>query len=412
MTTNAQTLWEGWVPSVMIDETRERVEKVAKRATAKGFPRPTMEITQSELRPTGVNTKAAYEFVVISAPGTLRFEGWTLAGVIEVLGNDQPFIRQVPGVALADIPADLTVDPKRCDYCRKQRTRLETFIVRSDEGQWAVVGRDCLRDFLGHDPSALIAYARYLSHLTWGWDGSTTIPNVYDFKFIVGLTARIASKVGFLGKGKARENGGVPTVNRIFDFEDRTKIDRWSSETVADRANREFPLDEAAQKLIDDTIAGLSALADKADLNDWETSLSQLWDAGSIGQRYLGYAASAVVLGLRAQENRDREAARKVEQENRAPSVYLGKVGDRVRSIELAVTFTRTFDGDFGPSQLVKGRSGDSDILFWNRKEDVAVGDVLVLDATVKSQEIDRFTDEPCTTIFRPAIKSVTPVAE
>jgi hypothetical protein len=45
-----------------------------------------------------------------------------------------------------------------CEHCHLSRGRKETFIVRHEDGRMVQVGRQCLRDFLGHDsPDHLVA---------------------------------------------------------------------------------------------------------------------------------------------------------------------------------------------------------------------------------------------------------------
>jgi hypothetical protein len=97
--------------------------------------------------------------VSTSRPG---WAGWQFLGTLDHSSVPGSVLRRmVPGVACPE--AALAVKPGWCDHCRKVRNRTETFVVQHESGDVRVVGRNCIRDFLGHNaPTDLVQWFSFL----------------------------------------------------------------------------------------------------------------------------------------------------------------------------------------------------------------------------------------------------------
>ena len=95
-----------------------------------------------------------------------KFNGWEFAATIEQIdGSPTHLLRCSPAYEGGKIPAHFRdCDPTYCEHCRMKRNRSETFVVfNAERVEYRQVGRQCLRDFLGHDPSMMIASAGYIA---------------------------------------------------------------------------------------------------------------------------------------------------------------------------------------------------------------------------------------------------------
>ena len=85
--------------------------------------------------------------------------GWRFIGTIQHVrdnGDGATILRSVPGETIGEEYRN--ADPEWCDQCKMSRARNETFIVRSVEsGKTQRVGRQCLKDFIGHPKPEMYA---------------------------------------------------------------------------------------------------------------------------------------------------------------------------------------------------------------------------------------------------------------
>ena len=101
-----------------------------------------------------------------------------------------------------------------------------------------------------------------------------------------------------------------------------------------------------------DTIAALHAINPNTD-SEWEYKLSQYVGIETVGSRHLGILASATILGLRAAER----AAKVIERAATGPQAvdaYIAPIGTKVANIPATITFTKEFEGNYGPTTIVK----------------------------------------------------------
>ncbi|WP_155300675.1 hypothetical protein [Deinococcus kurensis] len=105
-----------------------------------------------------------YFRVELTGAAAPSYDGWTFEAAVDparpgdATGRTAALIRTRPDTALTDAQmADLRHQGDVCDHCGKARKRAEVFIVRHTDGNVKRVGRNCMRDFLGHaDPAALM----------------------------------------------------------------------------------------------------------------------------------------------------------------------------------------------------------------------------------------------------------------
>ena len=95
-----------------------------------------------------------------------KFAGWSFVGRLDFKNGreDMPIRAMVPGETLSE--NFYMVDAKRCDHCGYRRRRNDSFVLRHDDGREMLVGRSCLKDFLGHaSPEKLARLAEIVAEM-------------------------------------------------------------------------------------------------------------------------------------------------------------------------------------------------------------------------------------------------------
>jgi hypothetical protein len=422
------------IPIEHLEEVRKHVAKLAARAARKGMPVPDLEQSAPYFIPDPSFVPSRYSGVglivpqievvdvAILAPDSIALGGWSLVGRVDTLPDGSAFVARTPGTEATPLPP--IADPKACAYCHKRRIRCETFLVGQPNGEIVQVGRSCLRDFLGHDPAALLWWHQSLSGLKTsigGFAGFTGIGRVYLTDDILTLAARVAAQVGYLSRTRARAINDQIDANGLGGAYVSTtaEIVGWRlgpplglPPRKLDRATLawelRYPDDAPARSLLALTRTQLSrVLATPA--NEWEASLAQIVKLPVVRARHLGVATSAVLLGLKEQE---RIAKAKV----LPPSAHLGAVGERLRGLEAEITFTKSHVGGFGPETLLKFQSATALLGWWGtgtpghggypNAQAWQVGDQVILDGTVSAHEADRYDGRSITMLKRCVLKS------
>ncbi len=165
--------------------TRAKIAKLQRRAQAKGFT-GTLELvaepaTRSHTPAIGAAlpiVEHGYQVSITGEPPS--YQGWRFLAAVDVVGTRQPapitreddrddadlvaggeprfkLPDQPAGVVLRFSPgADARVDasvvrPGECDHCSTARHRSATYLIENDDtGTIKQVGKNCLKDFLGH----------------------------------------------------------------------------------------------------------------------------------------------------------------------------------------------------------------------------------------------------------------------
>lgn len=170
------------------------------------------------------------QWVYITVAGeTPKFAGWSLVGCLEPLtledGSAKNIVRTVPGHT---IPAEYRNRIGECDHCNAIRRRKETFVVQHEDGRCKMVGRQCIKDFLGHkDPHSLARMAEWLMELAglcegaekedWMGGGGRE-PNSWSLDYFLKITSAVIRKEGWLSRTKAQEFDKTPTSSYIMFY--------------------------------------------------------------------------------------------------------------------------------------------------------------------------------------------------
>ena len=144
-----------------------------------------------------------------------KLAGYTFVGTLDhVVLPGSVVVKAVPG---ENVPEEFYDHDAYCDHCNKIRRRNQTFVLfNEEENKHVQVGRQCLRDFLGHDPNAI---ARFLSAVwrlmdsfddeeTWGMGSGGYREWSYNHVRVLELTSAIIRHSGWVPRSSANPDEG------------------------------------------------------------------------------------------------------------------------------------------------------------------------------------------------------------
>ena len=339
-------------------------DKLNRRATKIGAPPVAFEITRewtyvvNEDPYTGAILLTPYHIpmldikVIGAAP---KFEGWTFLGTLEHTDGGN-ILRSVPGQT---IPEEYRNVDRKCDHCQWNRIRKDTFVVRHEDGTTKQVGRQCVRDFLGHrSPENIVRWADFMVKLG-DWDGGDNEfgaggwnikedPTIDMLDFLAN-TAAIIRNFGWV---PASDDFGFPTKQRVLDHFFPPRELTWSAQQDADKekvraTDADYDLAERAREWAKNVDA----------TNDYLGNIKVIATNDYVGIRQFGIAASIVGVFKKNEEKRLRESTEFVNE-------WFGTEKER---LDLTVRVLNTFEREsmYGLTTIHKMVTADGHRVVW-----------------------------------------------
>lgn len=370
--TNNQTFT---IPSWNVDKLRNEFNKLAKKASKLGCEPPVLveqkveqivdpdfeqQIAVGVIRRDQAPKITVHTFT-IEGNGP-KLAGWKFLGTLD--HNTIPgsvIVNAVPGET---VPQQFFHNDAVCDHCGKIRRRTETFVVEQENGDLKQVGRQCIRDFLGHDPSALIRYLsslrRFVASLDEeemrkgsGGSGYWTF-NSYE---VLKLTNAVIRTFGWVSRTRAAQE--YPPIDSTSDIvltimappfnEDARK----ARQQIIDKIEWNNEKDEAAAD------GALQWLEKQTDDSGYLHNLRVLANANDgIPVNMLGYWCSLIAVYLKEQEKLIRAERQK------RTSEWYGNVKDKVE-ITVKVESKHAFETQYGTTRLHKMIDNDGRAFTW-----------------------------------------------
>lgn len=136
----------------------ESFAKLARKAKKLGLEAPAFKVLRyipeftNRLAVPAETIPAKYE---IEVSGEFpKMSGWNFVGTIEHTEHGN-VLRAFPNEEISEA---YRMAKPTCDHCETQRNRKDTFLVRNEAGELKRVGRACIKDYLGGNSPAQIAY--------------------------------------------------------------------------------------------------------------------------------------------------------------------------------------------------------------------------------------------------------------
>ena len=365
----------------------KKMRDLARRATKLNLAEPTMTVVGTgtipgepppgfdpalHSRPEEGWPLKPVSYVTVAGPEP-KLKGWQFVATLQHLEGAN-VIRRVPGTGDDDL-GDFRTGAPVCDWCKLARDRKDTFLVRktTDDmeptgkpeiddapvGAILQVGRNCLRDFLGHgDPNALAAYLERWYEFDdvagaddedeWGGGGS----GGKSFMPITGYLTHVATMLRTEG-WSPRSGYGKATADSARDnYYDWITPGRVATEpTKEDEAEAEAALDWAR-----------TVLPEQDRLSDFDHNLVAMASGDYVPERGEGILAYLPVAYAKAQE---REIALARQKKQNAASEHVGEVGGKRLSLKLTVERVIPKDGQYGMTFITKLADEDGNLFTW-----------------------------------------------
>lgn len=437
-TTTETTVYE--VPEQNLAGLREAFDKLCKRARRLGVPEPTMQVateTVRELRE-WCDTRGDMVYREMNwfpaphqrATATGRVERWfgvtvqgeaprlpggwqfvaTLSPLPQEGGEAVNLIQTVPGM---ECPAEYAKPHNvgRCDQCNTKRYRKETFVVQNTAGETRAVGRNCLKDFLGHsNPERLASWATWLCELDTMCGGycerGGRAVETYTLEDYLTSVAAVVAVRGFLGTGRARDEGGTPTVSWVAllndpnPFGDANKRERAELISEINAKVDAEAMREQARAVIEWALAmDVDAMMEQ-DGESYLLNLALIARAGFVGRKTTGLAASMPTAYMRAMDKLEAATARPASQHIGTPKVREDFVARVDRVIITEGFYGTTYIYKLTGNVMADAGNLVNDITwFASREADMEEGCTYHIKATVK--EHGDYNGRPQTVVNR-----------
>lgn len=374
---------------------RDRLEKLQRRAARYGQAIEWTETPRDEerTRPLWDGKREKYLQPVVDfdvrgeAPrvGPYRF----LAEVERTPGGN--LISGVGGVEIGDLGREWD---GRCEHCHKPRGRTKAYVVEHAEtGERKIVGKSCLRDYVGTDmPAGAIAMFQWEREPLGGddetWGGGYT-PWYESTRYVI-AAARAAIALWGWRPNSARDGADRTTsgyISLLWSCGKEREVHKFEIDSLL--GEMKLRADEYV-RVADAIIAWAAAMQPRG---DYEHNLKIALASDSVGSKTFGLVVSACAAFDKQKAVVEERAERaKREAEQAAASRWYGQEGVRYRGVDLTVEATRAMpDNGFGPSVLYTLRTVDGALLKWftgcaPRKAGKRIerGDTFLADFTVK----------------------------
>lgn len=201
--------------------------------------------------------------------GSIRLPGWTFCGTLEHLGAaGDVILRAVPGET---IPETYRTATKACDHCGLDRQRNDTFVVRSDAGEFRQVGRSCTADYLGSvDPQRLASWLEAVHEaLATGGDedddgygsGGRGLPDSYRPDEVVAVAEGSIRAFGYRKAAETASTKGIVQDWLSGGREWRKLVERGMEVTAEDYDRAQAAVEWATSQGGNDYLANLATYA-------------------------------------------------------------------------------------------------------------------------------------------------------
>lgn len=370
-----------------MDIVKGKLEKLNRRAAKLNMPPVTMDVLGKKVVKETSKDGRRYEVEMTRirlAGAAPKLKGWTFVARI-VHGEHGNMVMGVPD---EEVPPRYRTSPPTCDHCRSSRNRKDTFVVKSDSGEFKQVGTNCLRDFLGtEDPAQYVLYfselKRFMDDMEDGGFGGGRGSNEIETLNFVATALAVIRKLGFVSKRVADEKGGQTTSASLFDYFFGMSKESASFRAEVDSARRADDV-EKAEKMI----AWARSIKDAGEENVEETYLWNLSVAAeglTVDTRSSGLMASLPSAYQRAM------AALEPKPDRAGAATTTLKPGDKYEGV-LTVEKVRSWSSQYGVTTLHIMKDDSGQTFKWKAsRESLDEGSRVKIKGSVKTVGPDKY---------------------
>ncbi len=368
MTTELNNLVTYSVPEWNIPVLESRIIKMNKRAVKLGcdpLVLTTHKIeTISDPHFEG-ESKDAPLFVIhiISIDGVApKLNGWKFVGTLDHVSlPGTVMVHTVPG---EKVPEEFFTHDGTCNHCNKIRRRNETFVVENEQHEHLAVGRNCIRDFLGHNPQGLVGYLDQLDELfndikndNLGGSGGPSFYH-YNLNEFLAYTAAVIRINGWTPRSAANIDEGRPATADIVAHLVNPPLSTYAS--LYDEWKKAVVKYDPTADDIQEAVNSIEWVKMQEPNNEFIHNLQAIVRANTVVGKLFGYAAAIISAYQRANEKL------RLRMSNLASIVneYVGETGMRI-TVDVVLKQVRYFDSNYGTVTMHEFRDMEGHVLIW-----------------------------------------------
>lgn len=378
----------------LMDEVNSRLDKLNKRGQTLGAAPVQLVVTGEEFRSREDDEARALaraghptpkiRYVQFHFEGDApKLAGWKFLGTLD--HNSMPgkvIVKTVPG---EKIPEQFYHSEPICDHCGKIRRRTETFVVQHEGGDMKQIGRNCIRDFLGHDPTRVVGWLEYFTSLqdeldedeeARGWGGGRVRP-LYSTADILSLGAAVIRVTGWVPRSAAGENRAATSDNVNYLLSpprDPRAFAEWQ-----EVAKRYEPTDKDKQT----ATAAMEWVKQQPANNEYMHNLHNIVDSPQIARNLTGFAVSAVAAYLKAQEQLV------LQKQEKKVSEWIAQPGQKITA-NVTLQSAKVMQGYYGTTTMLRFVDDQGRTIVWfatGTREEYEQGKKYQIQGTVKKND-------------------------
>ena len=345
------SIYEEYILQDNISWLVKKVEHMNRRANRLKLPLMTLKIDREDTKNEKQESGLVFTYVKAALIGeTPQLSGWHLVARIEH-NNDPAFIggnviAVVPGQVL---PKEYREAGPTCDHCKTNRFRNDTFVLQNGDGEYMRVGRQCLRDFLGHmSAAAMIEWSKYEKFAADMFgeakENSSRVRYAWHLPTVIAMALAVTEIYGWCSRAKAQE-------------EDRTAT---SSEVMYQLGNHNIPPELRVRPNENHTTMAEAVIEwgkGLGDTNDYEYNLGNVARSGVVPDSLFGTTVSMVIAYKKALDMLEKKRSRKA-------SEYVGNPKDKI-TVKLRFANCWYVENQFGTAAILKFYDEKDNIFIW-----------------------------------------------
>lgn len=359
-----------------IDELNKRSKRLKLNSLMLHVGEPIVEKHQGRL---GSIYEVVYHMCHIVGPEP-RINGWKLVGVVEPQESGENIVKMVPN---HQCPMQFRTVTMLCEHCNTSRRRNFVCLLQDEEGSYKQVGRNCLKDFLGHaSPESLLKAAELnwdsggllsgaLSDEEWGFGGGH--PRSIDIHPFLIYVSVVMRKLGWLPRSKAGETEATADIAWRIMTSHGLSTESFIKDHKLHPAEKDV---ELAQK----TISWAKTLDPKTE-SDYIYNLGVVARSGIVNEKNCGIIASAISAYQREIDKQTQFAGLS----------HVGTPDKREVFKGITLQSMRTFESMYGAKFLCKFTDQSGNVLVWWTSTDpdwLKVNETFDIKATVKEHSV------------------------
>ena len=318
-----------------------------------------------------------------------KMEGYAFVGTLDhITLPGKVVVKTVPGQS---IPQEFYNNEPRCEQCNKIRRRNDTFVLHHlEDGKHVQVGRNCLRDFFGHDPRQIANFLSSLWRLVesfedeekWYSGGSGHHDYYYPHMKVLETTAATIRTFGWVPRSSANpDEGRIATADIVLRIM-LPAFDKYSKAEQKDlirdlKWDKEKDTEEA-----ENAMEWLSNQGDKVYKNEYLHNLNAIMESDAVPSRMFGFWCSLIAAYQKYLDRLVLNSAIKRLNE------WVGEVKER-REFTVKVVSLMYLQGGYGTVTLHKMLDEDGRNIIWfaNTDSGMDVDCTYKVKGTVKKHE-------------------------